>query len=201
MLKRYIYYFAVGRVRAKMVLHTLWFRMRLFFLQAQVGKGVRTSGTVNLWMHPKGALTIGNRLRVNSGFLPNPVGGEAPTSFYVGKNSTLCIGNDVGISSSTIVCLCGIKMGDRVLIGGGCTIVDSDFHAISPIERIRQPDSRVNRPVFIGDDVFIGCNATILKGVTIGRGAVIGAGSLVSKDIPEMEIWAGNPCRKIGDVK
>ena len=201
MLNRCLYFVAIGQVRAKMVLHTLWFRTRLFLVQAHVGKGVRTSGRVNLWKHPKGEITIGNGLRVNSGFLPNPVGGEAPTSFYIGKNSTLCIGDDVGVSSSTVVCLCEIKIGDRVLIGGGCTIVDSDFHAISPSERIRQPDSRVNRPVFIHEDVFIGCNVTILKGVTIGRGAVIGAGAVVSKDIPEMEIWAGNPCRKIGDVK
>lgn len=184
-----------------MVFHTLWFKARLFLVRAHVGKGIRTSGKVNLWKHPKSVLSIGNRLRVNSGFLPNPVGGEAPTSIYVGKNSKLSIGNDVGISSSTIVCLCDIKIGDRVLIGGGCTIVDSDFHAISPSERIRQPDSRVNRPVVIEEDVFVGSNATILKGVSIGRGAVVGAGAVVSKDIPEMEIWAGNPCRKIGEVK
>jgi serine acetyltransferase len=199
-LNRFLYFSAVALIRCKTVLHSLLFRTRLLLVQASVGKNVRISGRVNLWKHPRGILTIGDGLRINSGFLPNPVGGESPTSLYVGKNSELWIGNEVGVSSSTIVCLCSIRIGDRVLIGGGCTIVDSDFHAISPTERIRQPNSRINRPVTIEEDVFIGCNTTILKGVTIGRGAVVGAGAVVSKDIPAMEIWAGNPCRKIGDV-
>lgn len=170
-------------------------------MAATIGKNLRTSGRVHLWKHPTGLLEIGDGLRINSGFLPNPVGGNASTGLYIAKNSELSIGNNVGISSSTIVCLCSIRIGDRVLIGGGCTIVDSDFHAISPSERLREPHSRVNRPVTIEEDVFVGCNATILKGVTIGRGAVIGAGAVVSKDVPAMEIWAGNPCRKIGVVK
>ena len=48
-------------------------------------------------------------------------------------------------------------------------------------------------PVEIANDVFIGARSMILKGVHIGNGAVIGAGSVVTKNIPEYEIWAGNP--------
>ena len=51
----------------------------------------------------------------------------------------------------------------------------------------------------IGADVWIGVNAIIRSGVTIGTGSVIGAGSVVLNDIPEYEIWAGNPARKIRD--
>jgi len=40
-------------------------------------------------------------------------------------------------------------------------------------------------------------NCIILKGVTIGRGAIVGAGSVVSKDVPEFCLVAGNPAKFI----
>ena len=50
----------------------------------------------------------------------------------------------------------------------------------------------------IGDDVFIGANVVILSKVNkIGNGAVIGAGSVLTKDVGEYEIWAGNPAKFI----
>ncbi|MDD3253975.1 MAG: sugar O-acetyltransferase [Lachnospiraceae bacterium] len=55
-------------------------------------------------------------------------------------------------------------------------------------------------PITIGDDVWIGGNTVILPGVTIGRGSVIGAGSVVTKDLPEYVIAAGNPCRVIRTI-
>ena len=51
--------------------------------------------------------------------------------------------------------------------------------------------------ITIEDDVWIGANTIILSGITIGRGAVIGAGSVITKDIPQYTIAAGNPCRII----
>ena len=56
-------------------------------------------------------------------------------------------------------------------------------------------------PVVIGDNVWIGGNATIMPGVTIGSNVTIGAGSVVTKDIPDNVIAAGNPCRVIREVK
>lgn len=49
----------------------------------------------------------------------------------------------------------------------------------------------------VGADVFIGAAAFILPGVRIGDGAVVGAASVVTKDMPEWMICAGNPCRPI----
>ena len=51
--------------------------------------------------------------------------------------------------------------------------------------------------VAIGDGVFIGVNSVILPGVTIGRNSVIGAGSVVTEDVPESVIVAGNPAKII----
>ena len=54
-------------------------------------------------------------------------------------------------------------------------------------------------PVIIGDYVFIGPRAIILPNITIGQGAVIAAGAVVTKNVPEKEIWGGVPAKKIGD--
>ncbi len=54
-------------------------------------------------------------------------------------------------------------------------------------------------PVIIEDDVWIGFGSIILSGVTIKKGAIIAAGSVVTKNVEEFSIYAGNPARKIKD--
>ena len=49
--------------------------------------------------------------------------------------------------------------------------------------------------VIIGDGVWIGTSVIVLKGVKIGKGAVVAAGSVVTKDVPEYAVVAGNPAR------
>lgn len=83
-------------------------------------------------------------------------------------------------------------IGNNVLIGSGCVICDSDAHPIHPSER-QNHELTKSSPIIIGNDVFIGARSIILKGVTIGEGAVIGAGSVVTKDVPSMCVYAGNP--------
>lgn len=51
--------------------------------------------------------------------------------------------------------------------------------------------------IVIGEGVFIGCNTIICKPVAIGKGSVVGAGSVVTKDIPDYQVWAGNPAKFI----
>ena len=53
------------------------------------------------------------------------------------------------------------------------------------------------KPIEVFDNVFIGCNSTILPGVKIGPNAVIAAGSVVTKDVKENTVVAGNPARVI----
>lgn len=51
--------------------------------------------------------------------------------------------------------------------------------------------------VTVGDNSFIGANSVVRQGVTIGANVIVGAGSVVVKNIPDGEIWAGNPAKKI----
>lgn len=67
------------------------------------------------------------------------------------------------------------------------------------------PDSRNSGyeygiPVTIGDNVWVGGNVIINPGVNIGNNVVIGSGSVVTKDIPDNMIAAGNPCRVIREI-
>lgn len=144
--------------------------------------------------------SIGAGLRMNSGLKYNKIGRQGPCQIIVGDAAELLIGEQLGISSSAIICHHKIHIGDRVLIGGNVVIYDTDFHSLDPISRSdRDSDEaeRLYKPVIIGSDVFIGAHSTILKGVTIGDGAIVGACSVVTKNIPAGEIWAGNPAKFI----
>ncbi|PHK28358.1 transferase, partial [Nostoc linckia z16] len=109
----------------------------------------------------------------------------------------------VGISQTAIVCHKQIIIEDNVKIGGGTCIYDTDFHSIDPNVRKNPKMDRAqkaNAAVVIKANAFIGANSTILKGVTIGENSVIGACSLVTKSVPDNEIWAGNPAKFVKAV-
>jgi acetyltransferase-like isoleucine patch superfamily enzyme len=114
--------------------------------------------------------------------------------------SIIRIGNNVGISGVTISSNLSIQIGNNVLIGSGVLITDNDAHSVNP--KFRNDSSKILMwPIVIEDDVFIGARAIILKGVTIGFGALVGAGSVVTRDVEAFSIVAGNPAKKVGDVR
>lgn len=51
--------------------------------------------------------------------------------------------------------------------------------------------------VTVGENSFIGANSVLKQDVKIGSGVTVGAGSVVIKDIPDNEIWVGNPAKKL----
>jgi putative colanic acid biosynthesis acetyltransferase WcaF len=57
----------------------------------------------------------------------------------------------------------------------------------------------ITKPITIGENSFIGARVMILPGVSIGDQAIVGAMSVVSKDVPDHQIVAGNPAQKIGE--
>lgn len=149
---------------------------------------LRESITVGANTHIRGQLfTFGHGGRITMG-----------SYCYVGENSKLWSAVELTI-------------GDRVLIGHGTSIFDSDTHPLSPGERHRQyvdiitkghpPEiNLLEEPVIIEDDVWIGCNVVVLKGVRIGRGAIVGAGSVVTRDVPPYVVVAGNPARVVREL-
>ncbi len=143
-----------------------------------------------------GKCSIGNNFRTNNRESSNPIGRFHACTIIVGKKGKLIIGNNVGISSTAIVCHEYIEIGNNVNLGGNVVIYDTDFHSLNSEDRFnREADlnGTKTKPVKIGDNAFIGAHSTILKGVTIGKNAIVGACSVVTKDIPSDEIWGGNP--------
>ena len=57
----------------------------------------------------------------------------------------------------------------------------------------------ITKPITVGKNAFIGARVMILPGVCIGDKVIVGAMSVVSKDIPDHQIVAGNPAKKIGE--
>ena len=82
------------------------------------------------------------------------------------------------------------------MIGPNVTIVTVN-HDINPKTRINASA----KPVKIGKNVWIGADCTILPGVIIGENSIIGAGSVVTKNIPNNVIVAGNPAKLIREIK
>ena len=137
---------------------------------------------------------MGADFQVNSNRFANIIGSGSSSSIMIGKNANLTIGEDVGFSNSTICCREEISIGNHTIIGGNCKIWDTDFHPTSIEQRTIDIDSNAKTsPIHIGQCVFIGADSTIMKGVNIGDFAVVGAGSVVRTNIPENEVWAGNP--------
>ena len=124
----------------------------------------------------------------------NPVGGPYRTTIVISSNAKLTICNSVGISGVSIVCNKEITIEDNVLIGSGCCIYDTDFHSVEYEKRVNGEDTGAKeKPVHIKEGAFIGARTIVLKGVTIGTHSVIGAGSVVTRSVPDNELWAGNP--------
>ena len=154
-----------------------------------------------LFIRNKGKIRLGKNVVFNSSFKANPTTGFHCISITVQQNGELVVGNNTGISNSSITCLDQITIGDNVLIGGGCRITDNDSHSIFLQNRLERPEKGIKTaPVQICDGAFVGTRCIILKGVTVGKHVVVGAGSVVTRDVPDSEIWAGNPAKLISKI-
>lgn len=107
----------------------------------------------------------------------------------------------------------GITIGHDSLIGSNCfldgraPLTIGNHTSLASNVQIYNDEHNINSesyensfgPVTINDYVFIGPNSIILPGVTIGKGSVVAAGAVVTKSIPDYEIWGGVPAKKISD--
>ena len=121
----------------------------------------------------------------------------------IGDNCNICanvlienevtVGNDVTVKSG-VQLWDGITVEDDVFIGPNATFTNDLF------PRSKNLDWKLSKTI-IKKGASIGANATILCGVTIGEKAMIGAGSVVTKDVPEGELWVGNPAHFVRKIE
>ena len=109
----------------------------------------------------------------------------APWNLVMGDDS--CLGHDVDC-----YCVDKIRLGPRSVISQG-SFLCSASHAMDDIEM-----PLISAPIEIAADAWVAARAYIAPGVKIGRGAVVGACAVVTRDVDELAIVAGNPAKRIG---
>jgi acetyltransferase-like isoleucine patch superfamily enzyme len=177
----------------------------IFHSNSVIHHSFHTNGIPYL-MVARGAIgmSIGENFSMNNGIKGNPIGCYQKCTFFVDRDVSLTIGDNVGISQTALIAHANIEIQNNVKIGGGVCIYTTDFHSLDPIIRIdpiKDMKYKVRKPVLIKENAFIGAHSIILKGVTIGKNSVVGAGSVVTKSIPDNQIWAGNPARFIRNIE
>ncbi|WP_291866331.1 acyltransferase [Maribacter sp.] len=148
-----------------------------------------------------GKLNLGKNISINSSRSANPIGGDIKTIIDLGTNGSLEINHSTGISNVTIIAHDSVTIGAFVKIGGSVKIYDTDFHSLDfALRKNKETDTAKTKPIIIKDNAFIGAHSIILKGVSVGVSSIIGAGSVVTKSVPDGEIWAGNPAKYIKKI-
>jgi acetyltransferase-like isoleucine patch superfamily enzyme len=103
-------------------------------------------------------------------------------------------------SNSCFLDTCLTTIGDRTLVGPNVSFF-SAAHPLDPALRNGLRGPEMGKEIHIGEDCWIGGNAIILPGVTIGKGSTVGAGSVVTKNVPDFTVVAGNPARIIRKIE
>jgi acetyltransferase-like isoleucine patch superfamily enzyme len=123
------------------------------------------------------------------------IGDNSRIGTFVEVQKNASIGRNVKVSSHTFICE-GVTIEDDVFIGHNVSFINDKYpRAIADDGRPQtEADWDVIKTV-VKRRASIGTSATILCGVTIGENAIIGAGSVVTHDVPDGAIVAGNPAR------
>ena len=115
--------------------------------------------------------------------------------FYCDYGTNIEVGKNFFANyNCTILDVAKVRVGDNCQMAPNVAVYTAG-HPIHPAAR--NSGYEYGKEVVIGDNVWIGGNAVICPGVHIGDNVVVGAGSVVTKDIPDWSIAAGNPCRVI----
>jgi UDP-2-acetamido-3-amino-2,3-dideoxy-glucuronate N-acetyltransferase len=111
------------------------------------------------------------------------------------------VGKACKISSHSFICE-GVEIEDEVFVGHGVTFINDRFPRATTDggELQTEADWAILR-TRVRQRASIGSNATILPDITIGIAAMVGAGAVVTHDVPDYAIVAGNPARVVGDVR
>lgn len=187
-------------------LYRRWNKLYFKLIGIKYGAGLNVSNKI--YILGAGKINIGKNFAFSSGGCINPVCRNLRGVMNVDTTeSSIEIGDNVGISSSCLWAKERISIGNNVNIGGDSIIIDNDAHPHDYLKRHRDYVRSVGAeeyyksiptsPIIIEDDVWIGARCLILKGAHIGARSIIAAGSVVTSHIPSDVMAGGNPCKVI----
>ena len=176
----------------------------------RVGKDLNVQGVPTFKIRGKAAnIIIGNNVRlIGNVDLRNRGEGKIilEDNTYLDKDCRLVAANNALIhikKNAEIGLNCVMNAGTDIIVGEGAMIagfcyLQSSNHGLKKDQTIKEQPHTYGK-ITIKDDVWLGGQVTVLAGVEIGQGAVIGAKSVVTRDVPDYEIWAGVPAKKISE--
>jgi acetyltransferase-like isoleucine patch superfamily enzyme len=123
------------------------------------------------------------------------IGDETKVGTFVEIQKNARVGARCKISSHTFICE-GVIIEDHVFIGHSVTFINDMYPRATTAQGAISTDAdwKVS-PTLVKKGASIGSGSTILANVVIGENAIVGAGSVVTKDVPDHAIVAGNPAR------
>lgn len=147
---------------------------------------------------------LGHGVRISHPDLVNIYGCRIGDDTRIGPFVEIQAGAEIGarckIQSHSFICE-GVTIKDEVFVGHGVMFTnDLQPRAVDETGAMLGQDGWVMSRTVVGRRASLGSGATILP-VQIGAGALVAAGAVVTRDVPEHAIVAGNPARVIGDVR
>ena len=123
------------------------------------------------------------------------IGDETLIGTFVEIQKGARVGARCKIQSHTFICE-GVTIEDEVFVGHNVNFLNDRWPtAVNANGSAKQPSDWKLEPILVKRRAAIGSGAVILPGVTIGAQAIVGAGAVVTKDVPDGVIVAGNPAR------
>jgi len=148
---------------------------QLIASDVKLGRDVRIFGFVNLY-----GCEVGDETKIGS---------------FVEIQKGARIGKRCKISSHTFICE-GVTLEDNVFVGHGVTFINDRYpRATKGDGELKTEADWECQMTFVKRGASIGSGVTLLGGITIGENAIVGAGSVVTSDVPNDTVVAGNPAR------